>query len=55
MPDPHAILADITAELEERGVQPRPHTVIAQAADRGVDVSVIEALAERLAETEAAT
>jgi hypothetical protein len=45
MPDARAILDTITAELEERGVQPRPLAILANAADRGVDEATLEALA----------
>jgi hypothetical protein len=53
MPDPRTILADVTAELMERGVQPRPLSILAHAAERGLDEATIEALAELLAEAEA--
>jgi hypothetical protein len=53
MPDPRNILDDIVRELEERGVQPRPLAILANAADRGIDGVTIEALAELLAEAEA--
>jgi hypothetical protein len=54
MPDLRAVLADIAAELRERGIEPRPLAVLARAPDRGVDESVLETLAELLAEAEAA-
>jgi hypothetical protein len=53
MPDPRTILADITAELMERGVQPRPLAILAHTADRRVNEAMLEALASLLAETKA--